>query len=784
MEELDYSKESFSGLPDCGFLKPLRISALMQVFLLLSVFLFSVPAAFCAEDKAPVQSDTAPAQDLPLVDMYSQESQEVDVVADQLEYAKAEKKMIAKDNVVITYQDVKITADYAEVETDTKKAHARGHVFVFHGSDLASKGEEIYYDFKNRTGEFPDASTISEPWILSGADMHEVKEGVIVIQNGCLTTCEGENPPYKIRAKKTTIVSEDKILAKNVTVYVMNKPVFWLPYLNIPLHGPLNVPFSIRPGYNSEYGAFIETVKGFSINKNISGKILADWRAKRGFGIGSILDYDYSDKARGQIVGYWTQDERAPTPTLLNPYDELEDRDRGRLTWRHRTDFDPKTNLIFRYHRAADEYFLRDFFQREDRFEREQSSFAAFTKNTEKLGFLAHVQKRMNSFESVVERLPQIRVDWKNQPFLNSSRIFYENQSSFDYLDLRLNRSDDRTQTARFDSFHEWSMPLNWNNIKFTPFANMRGTYYSRDRDTHNDRFRFALGFGTDVRTQFYKTYQTSFEKFGIEVNNLRHIFEPSVTWTAIQPSTVSDETLTHFDRIDTIDDSNVIRFGLENRLQTKRVVNGKMQRVDIVSLNTFLNYEFHPDGLSSASHFKTLSQEVTLRPYNWLTYQMRFDIDTEHGNFQVFNQDLKIDLRRFSFLFGHRLVNDPTLLSSDGGLDTSNLVLVEARYKLNRIWELGGYLRFDADDSDLEEWQIYATRDFDCILLDIGYNVRSSAINSSNKELFFNLRLKDYPGLELRTSGVGRASFAPPRIGETVAGANQFSGGFEAYNS
>ena len=49
--------------------------------------------------------------------------------------------------------------------------------------------------------------------------------------------------------------------------------------------------------------------------------------------------------------------------------------------------------------------------------------------------------------------------------------------------------------------------------------------------------------------------------------------------------------------------------------------------------------------------------------------------------------------------------------------------------------------------------------------------------INSSNKGLFFNFRMKALPTLALRSGP--RASFSEPRIGETVAGANEGAGRF-----
>jgi len=547
--------------------------------------------------------------------------------------------------------------------------------------------------------------------------------------------------------------------------------VFWWPYLVIPLQDN-NLPLAVTAGYNSKHGAYIETTKGFSINKNLYGKILADWRSKRGFGGGGILDYDYGKYAQGTFIGYWTQDDRAPTPSLKNPYSELEDRDRGRLTWRHRTDFDPYTNVILRYNRLADEFFLQDFFEKEHRAEVEPQSFVTLTKNSEHYGFLTTFQKRMNRFEALVERLPQVQLDWKNQPFF-VPWLFYENQSSFANLAKRYGRSESNQDVVRADSFHEWSAPLNWKEIKFTPFANLRGTYYSRDREGDTSHFRAAMGGGADLRTQFYKTFNTSVDKMGIELNQLRHIFEPSVRYEAIHPSTLSRDKIDQFDSIDKVDDQDVVTFGIENRLQTKRVIQGKMQRVDIVSLNTFLSYIERQNPIAPDSKTDLiLSQEAVLRPYQWLQYELRFDADLRGGDFRVFNQDLVMRTRRLRFLFGHRYVNDPHVPTRFGEIETSHQFIFDVRYMINPLWQIGGYVRWDANQQELEEWQVSARRDLHDFLLDFGYNVRNSSISSSNKELFFSLRMKAFPHYPIRSGS--RASFAEPRIGETVAGANQ----------
>ncbi|HXV28006.1 MAG TPA: LptA/OstA family protein, partial [bacterium] len=113
--------------------------------------------------------------DVPAKDVYAEKTPNVEVVADSLEYLKQEKKVIAKKNVVISYQDMKITADYAEVETETKRAYARGHVIVFRDDQPVARGEEATYNFLTHQGSFPNAKAISFPWYGAGEDIQQVR---------------------------------------------------------------------------------------------------------------------------------------------------------------------------------------------------------------------------------------------------------------------------------------------------------------------------------------------------------------------------------------------------------------------------------------------------------------------------------------------------------------------------------------------------------------------------------------------------------------------------------
>jgi lipopolysaccharide assembly outer membrane protein LptD (OstA) len=692
---------------------------------------------------------------------------EVEAVGDQLEYLRNQKKIIAKGNVVITYGEIKMTADYAEVETQTKQAYARGHVVVLRADTLAARGEEVYYDFGDDTGRFPNGRSTEWPWFASGKEVRQIKKGKMSIQGAEVTTCDLERPHYSVRAKEVTVYSGDKIVARNITLHVLGRKVFWWPSLVIPLQKTIESPIQIQPGYSSQDGAYLLTSKGFSIAKPLGGTWHADYRGKRGFGAGVDLDYHFDRlNTNGTIKTYLTQDKNAPQPRLDNPYADREKRERGRITWRHRSDFNPDTYLLSRYYRLADEFFLQDFFEREFRSDVEPTSFINFTHNKDRYGFYAFNQKRMNKFENVIERLPEVRFDWKNSPFF-SRRLYYESNTSLANLNQKFSRSALDEHVFRADSFHEWTFPMKWNGIKLTPSANFRETLYSRDRDESEAVARTAFGGAVDLRTHFYRVFDKSWDVWGIEANQLRHVFEPSVRYDSTAHSSVSNEELNKFDSIDSIDDSNRITFGIENRVQTKRMVAGKLQRVDLVSLNTFLAYDFHPDEEYSRGGFSIWTGELQMRPYEWLQYEIRYEYDMIRDKFREFNQDLMARKGRFHVLFGHRLVTKRTFIGAKG----NNQFVLDAGVWLNNLWKLGAHIRWDAEDHELEEWQIAATRDLHDFLLDLGYNVRNSDIDNSNKELFFLFRLKAFPQYDLKTGN--RASFAEPRIGTTVAGAS-----------
>jgi lipopolysaccharide assembly outer membrane protein LptD (OstA) len=747
------------------------------------VVFFAVTQNLSAADESV--SPEPKKKDIPTIDSFAPKTAQVETVADSLEYSRDQKKVIAKGNVVIKYGNTQLTADYAEVETESKKAYAYGHVIVFQNGRESTKTDEIFYDFDTDVGSAPKVRHIVPPWYMRADDVQQRGRGVKVACQAGFSTCNMEEPYYELRAKKMTIYEHDRVVAQNVTLYIHKIPVFWLPYIVVPVDW-FEVPVAASAGYYSRWGYYMLVQKRLKFTPEIGGKLYVDWRSKRGFASGFDMDYNYGARAQGLINTYLAFDDMAPDVNNQEPFSNTRYRNRGRISWRHRTEFDDYSYLLLRYNRLADEFFLQEFFQKEFRNEVEPQSFVTVTKNGERFGFFATAQKQMNRFEQIVEKLPQARFDWRDQPLLKipgtDLESFYQGDFSGAAFNKVFGRQDSRHNAVnRFDSSHEFTLPMGWRDIRLTPVGNWEGTYYSRTLQKDGAEMRSIVRGGADLRTHAYKIYPWSLEKFGMEINQVRHVIEPSVNYLSTW-STLSTEKLTDFDHRDLIDSSNIVRLGLENRLQTKRVVRGRVQRVDFVSLNTYLSYQgntsskiktgiFAPfdDGKSEAT-FTLWSQEVVLRPYNWLQYELRLDEDLRRNKVRAMTQDIKFyPAERMKVIFGHRLMDDFNTLTS------VNQFVFDGTFTLNDLWDLGGYIRWNpkANSDNLEEWQVKATRRLACEwVLDFGYNVRNSDIQNNNHTLFFDFYLSPVPGLNLKT-GPNRASFGPPVIGDTVAGAN-----------
>ncbi len=715
---------------------------------------------------------------------------EVEAAADSLQYLKEEQKLIAKGNVVVSYRDVELTADQAEIKSDTKEAHAQGHVVLRQKGKTTLSGDEVFFDFRNNQGSFPDGRFFEFPWYGYGEKMEQISKKKLRAENVSITSCDLPNPHYDVKAKSADFYPGDKIVAKNVVFRILDTPVFWLPYVVIPLQ---ESPLDIMPGYSNEWGAYVLVSKGFSINENVHGKLRADWYSKRGFGYGADLNYKFDQLGVGQIKLYGISDKHSPNQRADNPFSDRSSDYRGRVGWKHKARIDPLTTLQLQWHELSDGRFLQDFFEREHREEISPQSFFTVTRNADRYSLLTHIEKRTNRFQTVSEKLPEVVFTWLRKPLFGSN-FYYTHEDGFVNFNQTQAFSPNGPNTIQLYTDQELSYPTNFfKSYHFNPYVNFREDYFTKSRDEETGISRFVFGTGFDLRSRFYRKIDYDGSFLGVKLHQLRHVMEPLIQYNSIKFTSVDPTKLVVTGRGDQLDLQDFVTLGVENRIQTKRKVKGgAFQRVDLVSFNAFLDYSFGPGSdllRTRANKFTNARFETVLRPYDWLV--LRMDTDYDFLDWEIFkhNTDLVFDPGRFRITIGHRYTNDrshdprvisnleiprPHLVFEDQGSD--HQVTLDVVYDLNERWDLGGYVRWQINKNHLEEWELRAQRDLHDWLLDFGFNVRNSnrtdANQQLNKEFFVQLRLKALPEVNLKTGH--RATFSDSRIGRTVSGSNE----------
>lgn len=721
-------------------------------FLLLLLVAFGVvPFTACAFWGSVEESGTL--KDIP-----------VEVVADQLEFVKAESKIIGKGNVLVTYGDSRLTCDYAEVYSTSKKVYAEGHVLLERKTD-SLRGEKGYYDFAQNKGSFPGGQFVEFPYYGSGAEMEQVNEDKIVIQDGYLTSCDlscsyRENPHYDLKASKFVVYPDDKVVAHGVQLRVWGKPIMWLPMLQIPLTDN-HAPFHVQPGYSTEHGAYALCSKGYTVNESVKGKLHADYRSMRGMAFGNDLDYESDLLGKGMMRFYYADDHRAPNYKMPGPYDNRMRDSRYRISLKHTKQLTQHTNFTAGYNNFSDPYLVKDFFTREYREEVSPETYATVTYNRSNFSLLTNVEKRINHYESATEKLPEIRFNWNNQE-IQETDVFYKNETSFIGFNKKVGSSDSDTDVVRFDSFHEFSYPKRIFFLSVKPFMNWRGSYYSKNVSGEENMSRQVFGGGVDLTTKFYRLFNVDTNFLNLHINKLRHVVQPSIGYNSIRHRTVLPGQIIYNDSSDSLDDLDSVTLGLGNRLQTKRSFGDEMKTVNLVSCNTYLNYSFK-DESQSGSAFLTWTSNVEFRPYDWFISRLEADYDVPNNEFST--SKLEVELRqegKWHFFLQNAFTKNG-----------SKLMTMDAMVKLNELWGVGGYMRVEFDEANItEEWEVRATRDLHCWLLDFGYNTRRSEIDKyePSSEVFFELMLKAFPDYLLKSGN--QATYSRSRIGDTVSGA------------
>ncbi len=436
---------------------------------------------------------------LPLSLVTAEEEYPIEFQADRWEIS--EQTIQGQGNVQIKYQDMELQTDEVKIDLTTGELWARGNILLREDKKEV-RAQELQYNLHRRTGYLYQASSYMAPVYYRGEVVEILSPKQINLKDGYFTTCKLEKPHYQLKASKIYIYLGDKIVARDLVVYIKNFPVFYFPYYVRSLREEIAAPLEFRIGYDEVRQTFF----GFSINYYFSryyyGSVSVDYIEKKGWGGGIKQNYGIGERQQGSLALSYFSDKE-----LLIP--------RWRALIEHQ--YLGKDNSIYLlFSRLSDRDFLYDFaWDANERYTTESKSHLYWVRSFPKATLSLGID---NSWDLKEDTLLNKVPDFAYQ------EIWHPTGGENFYSRKGLTATAYQTDTEPIQRGElQWKIaaPTRPTNFLYLfPQASISGLWYNVDKYGRPDLWQAKLDSQISLHTRLYG-YSP----------RLRHIVEPRITY-------------------------------------------------------------------------------------------------------------------------------------------------------------------------------------------------------------------------------------------------------------
>ncbi len=535
-------------------------------------------------------------------------------------------------DVEILYQDVKITCDVLELDTQSMELVARGNVILDQGPRRLV-ASEAQYNLRTKTGTFHDAKGAMAPtYYFTGAEVEKLDETHFRLKDATFTACEpedGKSPPWQFHVRRALLEEEGYGRFHGTAVEVKGVPIFYLPYLLWPVKTERTSGLLVPSfGYSNLRGTYMGNALYLALARSYDTTIYLDTYSKGDVGVGSEWRWAPEENAFGEIDLY----------TIRN-------RAKGAWEWRvngrHRQDDFHGFRLLAEVHDVSDLDFFREFERSFDRNTmRSLYSYVYLTRSRGMYSLNLRLDRRTTFFSNsdiVLNQLPELELRVRPTRVGRSS-LYWSLLSSANIFSV--DRGGDLKATyGRADAFPQVSYSLPgppW--LSITPRAGVRGTYYtsrySADRRSFEsegiDRSYAAAGIDI-VGPSFSRIFNREIGPY----TRFKHLIEPRFEYSYV--SDVGDTSrIPLFDEVDSTLVTNRVRVTLANRLLARTTKS--LGARELASLEVSQDYSFSDALTRSAAGDRTsqrgpLGVALRLTPVTGVYVDARASYDALFAN-------------------------------------------------------------------------------------------------------------------------------------------------------
>ena len=633
------------------------------------------------------------------------------VTADSLFYDQEADHYVAKGHVVVVKKKMRLSGDFVQLNHKTGQALAIGNAVLSDGEDILT-GERIRFDLKNETGSAYHGTVFLKQnhFYIRGDKIQKTGEKTYSAQSASISTCDGENPDWKVTARNVSVALEGYGSAIHSTLWLKKVPVLYTPYFIFPAKTkrqsgflPPRLRVSDRKGTEYEQPYF------WAINDNSDATLYLDHMDRRGEKFGLEYRYVLSHLSKGALMGDFLNDRQADDGTedssdrwgykddvYLRP-----NHDRYWFRMKHDQalpwDFFAKLDLDM----VSDQDYLVEFKSGYNGFDETNHYFQTvfgrgvddYT-DTTRLNRLnlnrAWDRSSLNiegrwyddvlfrrhsdpeDLDLTLHRLPFVEYDVSKGQF--SDTPFYYDLSS-DYI--RFYRKDG-LRGHRVDVYPKAYLPVKLNNyLSLEPFVGLRETFWHIDQyETEKEgqdstQLRDLYDTGINLSTELYRIYNTG----GKTLDKIRHSILPKITYRYL-PEKEQDQ-YPKFDGVDRIGRVNQVGYSLTNTFTSRSLK--KTPNTEIpqylyrefarLSVNQSYNiYEATDEDIEEKEPFSNINGQLTLSPMDYISVDADAQWSVYEHDWMSYNTQCKVsDYRGDSFHVEYRYRRDSAESKSDG---------------------------------------------------------------------------------------------------------------------
>lgn len=219
---------------------------------------------------------------------------------------KIKEIVIARGDVEVHYKNIILYADNAEINTKTKDVHAEGNVVMQMPEEVLS-GEELSMNLDSSEGELKKGFGMLQPTIFYEAESVTRKDSNIYrFRKARITTCTQPTPRWIFTCSRANFKKNDYIEMWNPVFSIKKIPVFYLPYMRIPLDKRRSTGF-LMPllGFTGQKGFSYGQSYYWAMARNMDATLSLDYYSARGLGGGLEYRYLFSKGVGGRLDFYY-----------------------------------------------------------------------------------------------------------------------------------------------------------------------------------------------------------------------------------------------------------------------------------------------------------------------------------------------------------------------------------------------------------------------------------------------------------------------------------------------